>query len=98
MKPVFSTHICSRDYDFYRQRLRADHGQCEDPRDTRGGKRWAIRISRSLRGKELLSTLIHEIIHAGDIDKNEKWVEHIADVCAEVAFSDHFFDLIFEGD
>lgn len=37
-----------------------------------------IRIADNLRGKELMDTVIHEMLHAADYYKDEEWVEKVA--------------------
>lgn len=45
-------------------------GDCDPPT----AKHRKIRVHKSLAGKELLETLIHECTHAADTHKTEEWV------------------------
>ena len=55
-------------------------GLC-DPPDKPGKK---IRICRSLRGKDELEILIHEMLHACDFHKDEPWVKTTANDISNV--------------
>jgi hypothetical protein len=57
-----------------------DLGECDNPKSIH--KR--IRIKRSLKGRERLDTLIHEMAHAADWPKSEEWVESFATDVARV--------------
>lgn len=61
-------------------RLRKDLGYCQPP--DKPNKE--ILIRSSLKGEELLDTLIHEILHAGDWDKDEPWVDEVATDMARI--------------
>src|SRR5260370_33185951 len=49
-------------------------GECDDPTST--DKR--IRIKRGLSDRETLETVIHEALHAADWQKDESWIEEVA--------------------
>lgn len=46
-------------------------GICSPPDDS--GKK--IEIRASLKGQALLSTLLHELLHAADWTKDEEWID-----------------------
>jgi len=58
----------------------ADNGNIDSP-DTRQKK---IRINRTLRGEKRLDTIIHEILHAADWNKDESWIEEISTDIARI--------------
>lgn len=58
-----------------REEIRGDDGECSDPR-TKGPLR--IQIADDLEGRDLIETLIHEAIHAGDWFKDHEWVDPFA--------------------
>lgn len=50
-------------------------GECEPPDSVKK----EIRIRSTLKGREFLEVLMHEILHAADWSKDESWVERVAD-------------------
>lgn len=50
------------------------HGLCDHPK--KKGK--SIRIDKHITGWKLLETLLHEVLHAADWDKDEEWIEYTA--------------------
>ena len=83
-----NTDICGRAYKIVSKRIKTPRlvkaagiewcGHCENPRDTRMMEA-EIAICHKLRGQELANVLIHEVLHAADFDKDEKWVSHVAE-------------------
>ena len=61
-------------------RLRRLDGDCESPHAI--GK--TIRVDDRLKGRELLETLLHEMLHAADWHKQEEWVERVSADIARV--------------
>ena len=55
-------------------------GQCDGPGQTKK----KIKINNSLRGEERVEVIIHEMLHAADWDKDEEWVEQVAEDIARV--------------
>jgi len=65
------------------KRLRSDCGQCDYGART-------IRICSTLRGLDLLDTLIHEVIHARWPDLAEEAVEEVATTLAGILDAEGF--------
>lgn len=63
--------------------LKKNWGDCDAPT----APRKAIRVIRGLQGKKELDTLIHEMLHACDWEKSEKWVSNTATDIARVLYS-----------
>ena len=55
-------------------------GECDPPE--RPGKE--IRIQQGLSEENLLSTIVHECLHASDWHRTEAWVEEVADDIAKI--------------
>lgn len=79
--------------EIHRVRMRAHDGLCYD-------KRWGIdrgiRINADLKGRELVETIIHEVLHRAAPDMREEWVEGVAASATEVLFTPPFDELITE--
>lgn len=58
------------------------HGDCvvpERPRSRLSRKERKIRIDKTLHDEDFLETLVHEVYHAANPDKNEEWVQDPAE-------------------
>jgi hypothetical protein len=64
-------------------RLRKNYGECHYTTKT-------IRICSSLRGLDLMDTLIHEVIHARWPDLSEEAVEEVATTLAGILDAEGF--------
>lgn len=55
-------------------------GDCDGPHI----KNKQIRINKNLRDIALLDTLIHEMLHAADWQRDEEWIEETAEDIARI--------------
>ena len=58
-------------------------GDCDDPNDYKG-KFPVIRIDSSIKGRELLTILIHEVWHASDWYRDEEFVKRASKDMANI--------------
>lgn len=79
--------ICGKYYDLQFCRItsadekgKQDKGVCDGPHI----KNKKIRVNKKLSGEPLLDTLLHEMLHAADWQKDEEWVEETAADIARV--------------
>ena len=66
--------IRGKRWDLQFVRLRKNWGECDPP--DKPGK--AIRIRGSLKGRDRMNTIIHEVLHAGHWELKEDVVEELA--------------------
>ncbi|NQW46641.1 MAG: hypothetical protein HQ464_02615 [Planctomycetes bacterium] len=78
-----TVYIAGQRWKIIRARLRLKYGECDY--DTR-----TIRIDERLTGRELLDTLIHELVHARWPDLHEQAVIEFSNIAAEVLYAERF--------
>ena len=66
--------INGKRWQLVRSRLKNDDGQCDPP----DWPNKAIRIDKRLKGLHKLDTEIHEMLHAGQWNLDEEFVEKLA--------------------
>ena len=88
---VTTVDIAGLPCEIHRVRMKSHDGLCYSQRMA-GDK--GIRINSDLKGRALVETIIHEILHRADYDKTELWVAHVAERCADVLFTPPFDELL----
>jgi hypothetical protein len=78
-----TVYIAGQRWKIVRAKLRRAYGECDY--DTR-----TIRIDERVTGRELLDTLIHELVHARWPDLHEQAVIEFSNIAAEVLDAERF--------
>lgn len=79
---VFTSNINGVPWTFRFTHLHANRGYCDFHKKE-------IAVKNNLPLAEKVEVIIHEMLHAGDFDKDEQWVERLAVCITNVLIEEH---------